>query len=61
VDTHDNPVYPEVWELYEYCLQHIGPRPTLIEWDSDIPALPVLMGEAAKAQSRLEKYYVCAA
>ncbi len=61
VDTHDNPVHPEVWELYEYCLQHMGPRPTLIEWDSDIPALPVLMGEAAKAQSRLEKYYACAA
>jgi hypothetical protein len=61
VDTHDNPVYPEVWDLYEYCLQHIGPRATLIEWDSDIPALPVLMGEAAKAQGRLEKYYAFAA
>jgi len=54
VDTHDHPVYPEVWELYEYALRHIGPRPTLIEWDSDIPALPVLMGEAAKAQQLLE-------
>ena len=54
VDTHDHPVYPEVWKLYEFALQHIGPRPTLIEWDSDIPALPVLMGEAAKAQQRME-------
>jgi uncharacterized protein (UPF0276 family) len=54
VDTHDHPVYPEVWELYEVALQHIGPRPTLIEWDSDIPALSVLLGEAAKAQLRLE-------
>ena len=61
VDTHDNPVYPEVWALYEHCLHHIGPRPTLIEWDSDIPALPVLLGEAAKAQRRLEKYHACAA
>ncbi len=59
VDTHDHPVYPEVWELYEYVLQHIGPRPTLIEWDSDIPALPVLMGEAAKAQQRLEDCHAC--
>jgi uncharacterized protein (UPF0276 family) len=59
VDTHDHPVYPEVWELYEFALQHIGPRPTLIEWDSDIPALPVLMGEAAKAQQRLEECHVC--
>ncbi|MBI5919915.1 MAG: DUF692 domain-containing protein [Nitrosomonadales bacterium] len=54
VDTHDHPVYPEVWELYEYVLRQLGPRPTLIEWDSSIPALPVLMGEAAKAQQRLE-------
>ena len=57
VDTHDHPVYPEVWELYEQVLQHIGPRPTLIEWDSDIPALPVLMGEAAKVQQRLEQIH----
>jgi len=54
VDTHNHPVFPEVWELYEFALQHIGPRPTLIEWDADIPALNVLMGEAAKAQQRLE-------
>lgn len=60
VDTHNHPVYPEVWELYELALRHIGPRPTLIEWDSEIPALPVLMGEAAKAQQRLENCHVCA-
>jgi len=60
VDTHDHPVYPEVWELYESVLRHIGPRPTLIEWDSDIPALPVLTGEAAKAQQRLEACHACA-
>ncbi|MFA6969921.1 MAG: DUF692 domain-containing protein [Gallionella sp.] len=54
VDTHNYPVYPEVWELYEYVLQQIGPRPTLIEWDSDIPALPVLLNEAAKAQLRMD-------
>lgn len=59
VDTHDNPVHPEVWELYEHVLQHIGPRPTLIEWDSDIPPLPVLMGEAAKAQQKMEDCLVC--
>ena len=37
VDTHDHPVHADVWDLYESVLQHIGPRPTLIEWDSDIP------------------------
>ena len=59
VDTHDHPVYPEVWKLYEHVLRHIGPRPTLIEWDTDIPALPVLMGEAAKAQQGLGNCHVC--
>jgi uncharacterized protein (UPF0276 family) len=61
VDTHDHPVHPEVWDMYERVLQHIGPRPTLIEWDSDIPALPVLVGEAKKAQRRMEELHVCAA
>lgn len=58
VDTHDHPVYPEVWELYESVLRQLGPRPTLIEWDSEIPALPVLMEEAAKAQHRIEACHV---
>lgn len=57
VDTHNCAVYPEVWALYEYILQQIGPRPTLIEWDSDMPALPVLMAEAAKAQQRMDASY----
>ena len=57
VDTHDAPVYPEVWDLYEYVLQQIGPRPTLIEWDSEIPALQVLTNEAAKAQKRMGSQY----
>lgn len=60
VDTHDHPVHKEVWNLYEHALRQIGPRPTLIEWDSDIPALPVLLAEAAKAQQRLEASHACA-
>lgn len=54
VDTHDHPVYPEVWQLYESVLRQLGPRPTLLEWDSNIPALSVLMDEAKKAQHRME-------
>ncbi|MFZ1318208.1 MAG: DUF692 domain-containing protein [Candidatus Nitrotoga sp.] len=57
VDTHSTQVCAEVWELYEFALQHIGPRPTLIEWDSDIPVLAILKGEAEKAQQRLEEYH----
>lgn len=52
VDTHGTPVAAEVWELYEAALERCGPRPTLVEWDSAIPALDVLLGEAAKARAR---------
>ena len=54
VDTHSARVCAEVWSLYQTALQHIGPRPTLIEWDSDIPELAVLLDEAAQAQQYLE-------
>lgn len=61
VDTHDHPVHEPVWTLYEKVLRHIGPRPTLIEWDGNIPPLPVLMAEAAKAQQRMEACHECLA
>ena len=61
VDTHNHAVYEAVWKLYKQVLRHIGPRPTLIEWDSDIPALPVLMAEAATAQKYLEACHACLA
>ncbi len=53
LDTHDRPVAPGVWELFEKALQAIGPRPTLIEWDAAIPALPALLDEATEAGRRL--------
>jgi uncharacterized protein (UPF0276 family) len=53
LDTHDRAVAPAVWSLFETALRMIGPRPTLIEWDAAIPALPVLLAEAAQAQHYL--------
>lgn len=53
VDTHGLPVHPPVWELYDYTLARLGAVPTLIEWDTDIPALSVLMAEAAEAGRRM--------
>ncbi len=53
VDTHSAPVFPEVWALYEEALARLGPVPTLIEWDTDIPALEVLLDEAAHADRLL--------
>jgi uncharacterized protein (UPF0276 family) len=54
IDSHDAPVASEVWSLYETCLALAGPRPTLIEWDSQLPAWQVLRDEAAQAQRRLD-------
>jgi uncharacterized protein (UPF0276 family) len=47
-------VFDAAWALYEDALLHIGKRPTLIEWDVDIPALSVLQEEACKAQNRMD-------
>jgi uncharacterized protein (UPF0276 family) len=61
VDTHGHPVGREVWALYERALARLGPRPTLLEWDTDIPAFDVLAQEAAKAQRRMEAFDAVAA
>ena len=55
IDTHGQPVHAPVWALYAYALERLGPKPTLIEWDTDIPALAVLQGEAAKAERLLQR------
>lgn len=49
LDTHDAPVAESVWQLFEETISRIGPVPTLIEWDSAIPELSVLLSEAARA------------
>jgi uncharacterized protein (UPF0276 family) len=54
IDDHGSPVSDPVWALYERALALIGPRPTLIEWDSAMPPLEALLAEAGRAQSRLE-------
>jgi len=55
IDDHGSRVAPAVWELYRQALRLFGPRPTLIEWDTDIPALETLMEEAAHAQLLLDE------
>ena len=61
IDTHSRPVCAEVWRLYEQTIAQLGPRPTLIEWDQDLPELSLLLGEAAKAQRILERAHALAA
>ena len=57
IDTHGAPVARDVWTLFERAIARFGPRPTLIEWDLDIPALEVLEREAATAQSVLDEHH----
>jgi uncharacterized protein (UPF0276 family) len=51
IDTHGSRVCDEVWALFDAACRRLGPKPTLIEWDTDLPALDVLLGEAASAKS----------
>lgn len=55
IDDHGSRVAPEVWDLYGQAVARFGPRPTLIEWDTDIPELPVLLDEAARAERILDR------
>ncbi len=53
IDDHGAPVSAAVWELFTLALTRFGPAPTLIEWDTNIPAFAVLMAEASKADGIL--------
>lgn len=50
VDTHDAPVCDEVWDLYRYTWQRLGPVPTLVEWDAKIPPMPQVLAELDRAR-----------
>jgi hypothetical protein len=49
IDAHGTPVAEPVWALYARALRRGGAKPTLIEWDNDVPDWPVLAAEAARA------------
>ncbi len=53
IDDHGSRVCDAVWLLYQHALQCFGPVPTLIEWDTDIPALDVLLDEARRARAAM--------
>lgn len=53
IDAHDRSVAKEVWALYRRVVARAGPLPTLIEWDNDVPAWPVLRAEARTADGVL--------
>ncbi len=53
IDTHSERVSDEVWALYQQTVSRIGARPTLIEWDLEIPERNILVDEAMRAQKIL--------
>jgi uncharacterized protein len=63
IDDHGSRVAPPVWSLYTEAVALFGPRPTLIEWDTNVPALAVLLEEAARAERLMqtERADACAA
>ena len=54
IDAHGSEVATPVWELYAQSITKAGARPTLIEWDTDVPEWPKLAEEAARATQILE-------
>ena len=56
IDSHDRPVDDLVWDLYEHIIGILGPLPTLIEWDNEVPDWPVLKREAQRAEAILTRH-----
>jgi len=61
IDHHGDRVADAVWRLYDAALEQFGPVATLIEWDTDIPELAVLIDEASKAHARMQGRHARAA
>ena len=55
IDSHGREVAEPVWGLYDYVIRKGGARPSLIEWDNDVPEWPLLEAEAARAAEMLAK------
>ncbi|MEG1053287.1 MAG: DUF692 family protein [Janthinobacterium sp.] len=56
IDHHGAAVAEPVWDLYAAALLRFGAIPTLVEWDTDLPPLDILLGEAGKAQAMLARH-----
>ena len=50
IDTHAAAIAEPSWDLYAYALRRFGPKPTLIEWDNEIPPIGTLLGQADYAR-----------
>ncbi|MCX7564866.1 DUF692 domain-containing protein [Sulfitobacter sp. F26169L] len=59
IDSHGAPVVDPVWALLEYTLARCGPKPVLVEWDTDVPEWPILRAEAERAATALALAPAC--
>lgn len=50
LDTHDQPIVPAVWKLYQHAIELFGVKPTIIEWDKNLPPIENLYSEAYRAE-----------
>ena len=57
LDTHDHPVPPAVWSLYEQAVRRFGRVSALVEWDDNIPDFPVLEAAAGQARASYDANY----
>ncbi|WP_448203841.1 MNIO family bufferin maturase [Azospirillum sp. sgz302134] len=55
IDDHGSTVADPVWDLLAEALRRTGPRPVLVEWDTRVPELPVLLAEAVRADRLLAR------
>ena len=55
IDSHGREVADPVWALLDHALDQTGPRPLLVEWDTDVPDWPVLRSEAQRAEAALAR------
>jgi len=51
IDTHGSRIAEPVWAFYASALERFGHKPTLIEWDNDVPTLDVILAEATLADA----------
>lgn len=60
IDDHASPVCDDVWELYAKTISQMGNKPTIIEWDAELPELGQLVNEAETARCYMEHQNVAA-
>ncbi len=54
IDHHGCRVQPPTWRVFAHAVARLGPRPTLVEWDTDIPPLDLLLDEASLVRTAIK-------